>query len=76
MQAGILRVQFYHLQIAAHRPFMSVSRRESPLTFPSVIICTNAARSCVQVLDTLYKREGSAHYRNMVRYIDLLSVSL
>ncbi|KAI0794216.1 fungal-specific transcription factor domain-containing protein [Fomes fomentarius] len=65
MQAGILRVHFSQLQIAAHRPFMSVSRRESPLTFPSVIICTNAARSCVQVLETLYKREGSAHYRNM-----------
>ncbi|KAI0701458.1 fungal-specific transcription factor domain-containing protein [Cerioporus squamosus] len=64
-QSATLHANFYHTQIAVHRPFMSASRHDSPLSLPSVIICTNAARSSIQVLDGLYKRIGNPYHRNM-----------
>ncbi|TFK88853.1 hypothetical protein K466DRAFT_53611 [Polyporus arcularius HHB13444] len=64
-QSATLHANYYHTQIAVHRPFMSGSRLHSPLSLPSVIICTNAARSCIQVLDVLYKRTGNPFNRNM-----------
>ncbi|KAI0754385.1 fungal-specific transcription factor domain-containing protein [Daedaleopsis nitida] len=64
-QAATLSAHYYMWQIVVHRPFMSASRRESPLAFPSVIICTNAARSITQVLDTLRKRTGTPYHKNM-----------
>ena len=65
-QAGSLRALHYYVQFAVHRPFMAASRRESPLSFPSVIICTNGSRSSIQVLEVLYKQTGSPCHRNMV----------
>ena len=66
-QAATLKANYYHYQVAVHRSFMPFSgSRESPLSFPSTIICTNAARSSIQVLDILYKRSGTPHHRNMV----------
>ncbi|RPD58792.1 hypothetical protein L226DRAFT_539420 [Lentinus tigrinus ALCF2SS1-7] len=64
-QSATLYANYYHTQIAVHRPFMSASRRESPLSLPSVIICTNAARSGIQTLDVLYRRTGNPYHRNM-----------
>ncbi|KAM5544331.1 hypothetical protein V8D89_001991 [Ganoderma adspersum] len=64
-QAASLRAFHFYTQFAVHRPFISASRRESPLSFPSVIICTNGARSSIQVLEVLYKRTGSPCHRNM-----------
>ncbi|KAI1785317.1 fungal-specific transcription factor domain-containing protein [Ganoderma leucocontextum] len=64
-QAGTLSAYYYYTQFAVHRPFIASSRRESPLSFPSVIICTNGARSCIQVLEVLYKRTGTPSHRNM-----------
>ncbi|KAM5544367.1 hypothetical protein V8D89_002027, partial [Ganoderma adspersum] len=65
-QAASLKANYYHYQVAVHRSFMPFSgSRESPLSFPSAIICTNAARSSIQVLEVLYKRSGSPHHRNM-----------
>ena len=65
-QAGTLSAYYYYTQFAVHRPFMDAARRESPLSFPSVIICTNGARSSIQILETLYKRTGTPSHRNMV----------
>lgn len=65
-QSATLQAHYYYVQIAVHRPFMAASYRDSPLSFPSVIICTNAARSSIQVLDVLYQRNGHPHHRNMV----------
>ncbi len=65
-QAAGLSAFYYYAQFTVHRPFISASRRQSPLSFPSVIICTNGARSSIQVLDVLSKRTGSPGHRNMV----------
>ncbi|RPD58799.1 hypothetical protein L226DRAFT_471250 [Lentinus tigrinus ALCF2SS1-7] len=64
-QSATLYAYYFHTQIAVHRPFISASRRESPLSLPSVIICTNAARSAIQTLDVLYRRTGNPYHRNM-----------
>ena len=69
-QAASLRAFHYYVQFAVHRPFMAVSRRDSPLSFPSVIICTNGARASIQGLEVLYKRTGSPCHRNMVGTTD------
>ena len=49
-QATTLLSHYYLCQIAAHRPFIT-SRRSSPLSLTSLIICTNAARSAIRILE-------------------------
>lgn len=46
-QSFMLLVNYYHLQILIHRPFIpSPASPQSPLSAPSLAICTNAARGC------------------------------
>ncbi|THG99014.1 hypothetical protein EW026_g3251 [Hermanssonia centrifuga] len=45
-----------------HRPFIPSSRKASPVSFPSLAICTNAARSAIHVLDRYYERVGVPYY--------------
>ncbi|RDB28769.1 Activator of stress genes 1 [Hypsizygus marmoreus] len=47
---------YYHIQILIHRPFIPSPRKPSPLTFPSLAICTNAARSCSHIVDVQRRR--------------------
>ncbi|KAK0241803.1 fungal-specific transcription factor domain-containing protein [Armillaria nabsnona] len=47
-QSAALYSMYYMLQIQIHRPFLHT---DSPLSFPSLAICTNAARSCSHVVD-------------------------
>lgn len=54
-QSAILYANYYHLQILVHRPFIPSPRKPSSLSFPSLAICTNAARSCSHLVD--YSRE-------------------
>jgi hypothetical protein len=54
-QSAILYANYYHLQILVHRPFIPSPRKPSALSFPSLAICTNAARSCSHLVD--YSRE-------------------
>ncbi|KAI9070185.1 hypothetical protein FKP32DRAFT_1543831, partial [Trametes sanguinea] len=61
-QSANLYAHYYQLQIAVHRPFIPSPRKPSPLSFPSLAICTNAARSCIHVLDVQYKRTGRPMY--------------
>ncbi|KAF9501879.1 hypothetical protein BDN71DRAFT_1379281 [Pleurotus eryngii] len=42
---------YYYTQILVHRPFISGSLQASGLSFPSLAICVNAARSCAHLLD-------------------------
>ncbi|KAI5115861.1 hypothetical protein M0805_001580 [Coniferiporia weirii] len=56
-QSATLYATYYHLQILIHRPFIPSPRKPSPLTFPSLAICTNAARSCSHVADICRRRE-------------------
>lgn len=55
-QSAILYTQYYGLQITVHRPFIPSPRKPSRSSFPSLAICTNAARSCVHILDVQYQR--------------------
>ena len=66
-QSANLYANYYQLQIAVHRPFIPSPRKPSPLSFPSLAICTNAARSCIHVLDVQAKRSGCPTYFNQVR---------
>jgi hypothetical protein len=51
-QSVVLYASYYHIQILIHRPFIPSPSKPSPLSFPSLAICTNAARSCSHVVDT------------------------
>lgn len=57
-QSAILYTNYYHLQILVHRPFIPSPRKPSPLSFPSLAICTNAARSCSHLIDFSRPRLG------------------
>ncbi|EKM58695.1 uncharacterized protein PHACADRAFT_117794 [Phanerochaete carnosa HHB-10118-sp] len=59
-QSASLYASYYHLRIFIHRPFITTPRRRVPLPFPSLAICTNAARSCIQVLDRHFALSGPA----------------
>ncbi|PPQ71792.1 hypothetical protein CVT24_006143 [Panaeolus cyanescens] len=54
-QSAALHATYYHLQILIHRPFIPSPRNPTPITFPSLAICTNAARSCCHVLESFSK---------------------
>jgi len=55
-QSATLYASYYHLQILIHRPFIPGPRNPSAVSFPSLTICTNAARSCSHVFDTQWRR--------------------
>ena len=48
----------YHVQISIHRTFIPSPNKPSPLLFPSLTICTNAARSCSHVIYIQRKRKN------------------
>ncbi|KAF8639523.1 hypothetical protein AX17_001428 [Amanita inopinata Kibby_2008] len=52
-QSAALHTLFYQVQIHTHRPFL---QKASPLSLPSLVICTNAARSCSHILEAQGKR--------------------
>ncbi|CDO74319.1 hypothetical protein BN946_scf184449.g4 [Trametes cinnabarina] len=59
-QSAALYAKYYQMQIMIHRPFLPTNQKteSSRLSFPSLAICTNAARSCVHISDVQYKRAG------------------
>jgi hypothetical protein len=57
-QSACLHIWYYYLQILVHRPFISLPRRPSPPSFPSLAICTNAARTCSHIIDIQQRRTG------------------
>ncbi|GJE88259.1 fungal-specific transcription factor domain-containing protein [Phanerochaete sordida] len=73
-QSAVLHAAFYNLQITIHRPFIASRRRLSPAAFPplapaarfpSLAICTNAARTCVHVSDVLCRRLGQGSHSSL-----------
>jgi hypothetical protein len=69
LQSASLYSHYYHLQILVHRPFIPSPRKPSPLSFPSLAICTNAARSCAHVVDLQRRRAPqypSSHFQARV----------
>lgn len=63
-QSASLFSAFYTMRIFVHRPFIPMPRKHAPLPFPSLAICTNAARSSIQVLDRFLARFGPAFLHN------------
>jgi hypothetical protein len=55
-QSAVLYSAYYLVQIIVHRPFIPSPGKNSPLAYPSLAICTNAARSCSHVLDIHQRR--------------------
>ncbi|KAG7451382.1 uncharacterized protein BT62DRAFT_978182 [Guyanagaster necrorhizus] len=55
-QSTVLYSVYYWVQIQVHRPFISTVCQPSPISFPSLAICANAARSCCHVVDTYQQR--------------------
>ena len=47
---------YYHIQILIHRPFIPSPNKPSALFFPSLAICTNAARSCSHIAEAQLRR--------------------
>ncbi|KAF8072284.1 fungal-specific transcription factor domain-containing protein [Lyophyllum atratum] len=58
-QSAWLYCTYYYIQILIHRTFIPSPRKPSPLAFPSLAICTNAARSCSHIVD-IHCRRGLA----------------
>ncbi|EKM58714.1 uncharacterized protein PHACADRAFT_193830 [Phanerochaete carnosa HHB-10118-sp] len=63
-QSASLFAAYYGVRIIIHRPFIPMPRKPSPLPFPSLAICTNAARSCVQALERYFTRFGPVFMHN------------
>ncbi|KAG6907784.1 hypothetical protein DXG01_007391 [Tephrocybe rancida] len=60
-QSASLFCFYQHIQILVHRPFIpSPHQPNKALSFPSLAICTNAARACSNALDIQRKRYGTA----------------
>lgn len=55
MQSAVLYSQYYQLQIMVHRPFIPTAQKPSKLSFPSLAICTNAARAISHITDAARK---------------------
>ncbi|KAG6896841.1 hypothetical protein C0992_005744 [Termitomyces sp. T32_za158] len=52
---------YQHIQILVHRPFIPTPNKpDNSLSFPSLAICTNAARACSHALDIQRNRFGHA----------------
>ena len=54
-QSAHLWMQYHEVQIMVHRQFIS-SVQVAPMPFPSLTICTSAARSLVHLTVALYTR--------------------
>ncbi|GJE89782.1 Zn(II)2Cys6 transcription factor [Phanerochaete sordida] len=63
-QSASLFAAYHAMRIFVHRPFIPMPRKPAPLPFPSLTICTSAARSCIQVLDKYLARFGPAFLHN------------
>ncbi|KAF8805406.1 hypothetical protein BYT27DRAFT_7193177 [Phlegmacium glaucopus] len=55
-KSAVLYMTYYHIQILIHRPFIPAPNKPSPLSYPSLAICTNAARSCSHIADIMRRK--------------------
>ncbi|KAH6913513.1 fungal-specific transcription factor domain-containing protein [Coprinopsis sp. MPI-PUGE-AT-0042] len=56
LQSAVLHAVFHYIQILVHRPFIPTPRRPARLGFPSLLICTNAARAILKVCGAILDR--------------------
>ncbi|KAI0351927.1 hypothetical protein OH77DRAFT_1461366 [Trametes cingulata] len=62
-QSATLWAYYHQVQVMVHRPFITF-KRGSPSAFASLIICSNAARASVQILDQARQRLPALLSRN------------
>lgn len=55
-QSAILHSMYYWVQIQVHRRFIPRPGQNPTISFPSLAICANAARSCIRVVETYLKQ--------------------
>lgn len=66
-QAAHLHVGYCHVQILIHRPFIPASpKKPSSLSFPSLAMCTNAARSASHLLEVQRQKRAPVMPSNVV----------
>ncbi|KAJ7696748.1 fungal-specific transcription factor domain-containing protein [Mycena rosella] len=68
-QSACLYVTYYHVQIHLHRPFIPSKGNHSSLSsisFPSLAICANAARSCGHVMEVQATRAVGPLYNPQI----------
>ncbi|KAI0081020.1 hypothetical protein K474DRAFT_1588720 [Panus rudis PR-1116 ss-1] len=58
-QSAQLYTLFYQAQIIVHRTFIPALRKTSSPSFPSLVICANAARSTARILSVPFRRYNS-----------------
>ncbi|KZV76630.1 hypothetical protein PENSPDRAFT_646069 [Peniophora sp. CONT] len=68
IQSANLYAMFYSLQILVHRPFMMKRDKSSPLAFPSLSICANAARSTARILAVVKQRFPSTAFPDFLHH--------
>ena len=52
----MLYATYHWVQIQVHRPFIPRPGQEPVLPFPSLAICSNAARKIIHIMETLQNR--------------------
>ncbi|BEJ14458.1 hypothetical protein CspHIS471_0402250 [Cutaneotrichosporon sp. HIS471] len=57
--SAILYAHYYYVQILIHRPFIPTPKHPESVGFPSLAICSNAARSISNILDAVLRRGRS-----------------
>ena len=72
LQSAHLHAMYYSLQILVHRPFMMTRDKSSPLAFPSLSICANAARSTARILAIVKQRYPAKAFPDFLVYTGLL----
>jgi hypothetical protein len=62
-QSIVLYAHYHFLQICIHRPFIPTPNKSTRLSYPSLAICTNAARACCHLLDVDTEKHLPVVYR-------------
>ncbi|KIK59279.1 hypothetical protein GYMLUDRAFT_44647 [Collybiopsis luxurians FD-317 M1] len=57
-QSVMIYATYYLVQILVHRSFLPRPGENSVLSFPSLTICANAARSCLHVIEVQHRRNA------------------
>ncbi|KAI0092329.1 fungal-specific transcription factor domain-containing protein [Irpex rosettiformis] len=65
-QSVHLHASYYNVCIVVHRPFIPLPGNPSFQSLPSLTICTNAARSCIKLVDEEYRRTGEASEQHSI----------
>ncbi|KZV61985.1 hypothetical protein PENSPDRAFT_759060 [Peniophora sp. CONT] len=75
-QSAHLYSLYFTTQMVVHHPFMSTLHAMS-IPYPSLAICTSAARSLTRVVDALHKRQGLDHMGSltwMMQYAGIVTL--